>query len=59
MDEDLSVRDVEAHQIIEESAMIDHLVQIFRANPFVETARHRVPAHVTFDGNRRVRALTR
>ena len=59
MDEDLSLRDVEAHQIIEESAMIDHLVQIFRSNPFVETARHRLPAHVTFDWNRKERALTR
>ena len=49
MDESFTLRDVEAHQIAEENAMLDHLVRTFHREPFVNAAPRRWRAQPMFD----------
>jgi hypothetical protein len=49
MDESYASRDVEAHQLVEESALLDHLVRTFHNEPFVAAAPRRWRAQPGFD----------
>jgi hypothetical protein len=49
MDESFTVRDLEAHQIAEENAMLEHLVRTFHPEPLVNAAPRRWLAHPMFD----------
>jgi hypothetical protein len=49
MDESLSQRDTEARQIVEENAMLDHLVWTFHREPFVPATPRRWRAQPFYD----------
>jgi hypothetical protein len=49
MDDSFSSRDAEAHQLIEESALLDHLVRTFHNEPFVPSPPRRWRAQPGFD----------
>ncbi|HUB95497.1 MAG TPA: hypothetical protein VL993_06245 [Stellaceae bacterium] len=49
MDEPFTSRDAEANQIIEENAMLDHLVRTFHREPFVPAAPRRWRAQPGFE----------
>jgi hypothetical protein len=49
MNEQVLARDVEAHQIVEEDALIDHLVRTFHSDPFVHPAPRRWRAQGRFE----------
>jgi hypothetical protein len=49
MDESFTLRDAEASQIVEEDAILDHLVRTFHREPFVPAAPRRWRAQPGFD----------